>query len=93
MSEHGSTAPPNYLAWALLSTLLCCPPFGIASIVFSSQVNSKWEAEDVSGAQAASAKARKFAIWATAAGVVFWVLYVLSFFALHALGAGATTGS
>ena len=26
--------PPNYLVWAILSTLFCCLPLGIASIVF-----------------------------------------------------------
>lgn len=53
MSDHVSTPPPNHLAWALLSTLLCCPPFGIASIVFSSQVNSKWATGDVAEAHLA----------------------------------------
>ena len=42
----GSTPPPNYLVWAILSTVLCCLPLGVASIVYAAQVNSKWYAGD-----------------------------------------------
>jgi Interferon-induced transmembrane protein len=71
------TPPPNYLVWAILSTVLCCCgfPLGIVSIVFSTQVNSKWAMGDIAGAQAASSKARTFAIWAAIVGVVFYALY------------------
>ena len=67
--------PPNYLVWAILSTIFCCLPLGIPSIVFSTQVNSKWAVGDVAGAAEASAKARQFAIWAGIAGVIVWVLW------------------
>ena len=67
--------PPNYLVWAILTTIFCCLPFGIASIVFSTQVNSKWALGDVAGAQEASAKARRFAIWAGIAWAIIAVLY------------------
>jgi predicted secreted protein len=63
--------------WAILSTLFCCLPLGIASIVFAAQVNSKFAAGDMAGAQEASEKARKFALWATIAGVVLLVLYII----------------
>lgn len=71
----GGTPPPNYLVWAILSTIFCCLPFGVASIVFAAQVNSKWAAGDAAGAQDSSAKAKKFAIWAAIAGVVVGVIY------------------
>jgi hypothetical protein len=94
MSDSGSAAPPspppppNYLIWGVLATLLCCPPFGITSIVFSSQVNAKWAAGDVSGAEVASAKARKFAIWALLAAVVVILLAFFLTFGLHSVRAG-----
>ena len=78
------TPPPNYLVWAILATVLCgCSsiitlPLGIASIVFSTQVNSKWALGDVAGAQEASAKAKKFAIWAVIGWGIFLVLYVIA---------------
>lgn len=77
--------PNNYLVPAILTTLFCCLPLGIASIVFASQVNSKYSAGDVAGANEAAEKAKKFAIFAAIAGVVVAVLYVL-FFVLLAAG-------
>jgi hypothetical protein len=53
----GATVP-NYLAFAILSTIFCCIPAGIPAIVYSSQVNSKLMAGDLAGAQAASSKAK-----------------------------------
>ncbi len=85
----GGTPPPNYLVWAILSTIFCCLPFGIASIVFAAQVNGKWAAGDVAGAQDSSAKAKKFAIWAAIAGVIFGVIYGI----LLALGVMNTSTS
>lgn len=73
----GTPPPPNHLVWAIVSTLFCCLPLGIASIVFAAQVNSKWAAGDVNGAMEASKKARSFALWATIVGVVLVVLYVV----------------
>lgn len=67
--------PPNYLAYAILTTILCCMPLGIVSIVFSTQVASKWAAGDVWGAQRASRLARQFAFWSAVAAFVLAGLY------------------
>ena len=69
--------PSNYLVPAILATIFCCLPLGIASIVFAAQVNSKYSAGDVAGAQEASRKAKQFAIWSVLAGVIVLVLYVV----------------
>jgi len=69
--------PPNYLVWAILSTVLCCLPLGVASIVFAAQVNNKWTMGDVAGAQIASRRARQFAIWSAISAGVIAVLYVV----------------
>lgn len=68
-------APQNYLVWAILSTIFCCLPLGVVSIVFAAQVNSKWQAGDYAGAQDASRKARQFALWSTIIGVIVGILY------------------
>lgn len=73
----GGTPPPNYLVWAILSTILCCIPLGVASIVYAAQVNGKYAAGDLAGAQESSAKAKKFAIWAAVAGVVVGIIYAV----------------
>jgi Interferon-induced transmembrane protein len=67
--------PPNYLAWAIVSIFLCWP-VAIPSIVFSTQVNSKWAMGDVAGSQDASEKAKKFALWATILGAIGYVIAI-----------------
>lgn len=74
--------PPNYLVPAILSTVLCCLPLGIVSIVFAAQVNGKHASGDVEGARNSSRKAKSFAIWSVVAGVVVLVLYALGAVAL-----------
>ncbi len=54
------TTVPNYLVFAILATVLCCIPTGIAAIIFAAQVNGKLQAGDIAGAQAASNNAK---IW------------------------------
>jgi predicted secreted protein len=71
----GGTPPPNYLVWAILSTLFCCLPLGIASIVFAAQVNGKYASGDIAGAQDSSAKARRFAMIAAVVGIVVNGIY------------------
>lgn len=69
------TPPDNYLVWGILATVLCCLPLGIPSIVFASQVNTKWAAGDAAGALDASRKARQFAMWSFIAGLVTMAVY------------------
>lgn len=80
----GGEPPPNYLVWSILSTIFCCLPLGVASIVFAAQVNSKFAGGDLAGAQESSRKAKQFAIWSAAAGVIVFVLYIIGIVALAA---------
>ncbi|MBO7197759.1 MAG: CD225/dispanin family protein, partial [Tidjanibacter sp.] len=34
--------PSSNLIWGILTTIFCCLPFGIVSIVFASRVDSLW---------------------------------------------------
>ncbi|HDS0949446.1 TPA: CD225/dispanin family protein [Stenotrophomonas maltophilia] len=78
---------PNNLVWAILSTLFCCLPAGIVSIVYAAQVNGKLAAGDIAGAQESSEKAKKWAMWSAIAAVVVGVLYVILIMAIGGLGA------
>ena len=80
--------PPNNLVWAILTTLFCCLPLGIVSIVYAAQVNGKFAAGDVAGAQESSNKARQFAMYSAIAGVVVIVLYIIL---VVAVGVGSNT--
>ena len=82
--------PQNYLVWAILSTVLCCLPLGIVSIVFAAQVNSKWAVGDAAGARDSSEKAKKFAIWSAVVWVGLGVLGVVLVIA-GVLSTGSTT--
>ncbi|MBO2458523.1 CD225/dispanin family protein [Actinomadura violacea] len=76
--EYGGTPPSSHLVWAILTTLFCCLPAGIVSIVFAAQVDSKWSSGDHAGAVNASEKAKTWAIVSAVAGAVVLVIYVLA---------------
>ncbi len=82
--------PNNNLVPAILVTLFCCLPFGIASIVFAAQVDSKYAAGDYAGADASLAKSKLWMWWAFGVGLAVSVVW----FGLAAVGAmaGAANG-
>jgi hypothetical protein len=71
------TTVPNYLVFAILTTVLCCLPLGIPAIVFAAQVNGKLQAGDIAGAQAASRNAKMWCWIAFGVGLAFCGLYML----------------
>lgn len=67
-----AVGPPNHLVWAILATLFCCLPAGIVAIVYAAQVDSKFMAGDVAGAQYASDQAK---LWSwISAGVLLAII-------------------
>lgn len=75
--QTSQTPPPNYLVWAILTTILCCPPFGIVSIVFAAQVNSKWSSGDYEGARSASKNAKIWAWVAFGVGLAVSIIWAI----------------
>jgi len=76
----GATVP-NYLVFAILTTVLCCLPAGIPAIVYAAQVNGKLQAGDLAGAQQASKNAKLWCLVSLGLGlavVVIWGLLVLA---------------
>ncbi len=69
--------PDNNLVWAILSTVLCCLPLGIVSIIKASSVNSLYDRGDYAGAEAAAKSAKSWAMWGAILAVIGVVLYVL----------------
>jgi hypothetical protein len=89
--QQSQTPPPNYLAWAIITTILCCLPFGIVSIIYAAQVNSKWATGDVSGAQLSSKNAKTWAWISFAAGLlglVIWIIIIAIFGGIAAIIGG-----
>src|SRR6185369_1633461 len=88
LKPAGSPAPPpphqypppqhieNYLVQAILVTIFCCLPFGIAAIVYAAQVNSKLAMGDFNGAMDCSRNAKKWSLVGLIVGVVGLGLYL-----------------
>ena len=88
--ENG-TPPDNNLVWAILSTVLCCLPLGIVSIIKSTSVNTLWAQGQYDEARKAADDAKKFAMWSAGAALVVWVLYII-FIVVLGIGSAALGG-
>lgn len=77
-----TTQIKNHLVMAILATLFCCWPFGLAGIIFATQVNKKLAMGDVMGAQKASKNAALWSWLAIGGGLLAIIAYVI----LMALG-------
>jgi hypothetical protein len=73
----GGTPPANYLVWAILTTIFCCLPLGIVSIVYAAQVNSKWQAGDLEGALKSSKNAKLWAWLSAGIGIAIAIIYIV----------------
>jgi hypothetical protein len=83
-------APPiqTYLVPAILVTLFCFFPTGIAAIVYATQVSSKRDAGDYIGAVRASKQARMWTLVSLAIAVAILVIAVI---AAAASGGGSSS--
>lgn len=78
--------PDNHLVWAILSTCMCCLPFGVVSIVYATQVESLYLQGRYEEAVDKSNKAFKWAIAAAATVAAIMMLYVLILLIIMILG-------
>ena len=75
--QTATQKPGNNMALAVLTTVLCCLPLGIVSIVYAQKVDGLYFAGDYAGALEASKNARKWAIIGMIAGIAVGILYFL----------------
>ena len=69
--------PDSYLVWAILTTLFCCLPFGIVSIVYASKVDSAWRIGQQAEAEDNSNKAKNWALASALTSLAVWVIYII----------------
>ena len=69
--------PDTYLVWAILSTICCCLPLGVVSIVYSSKVSSLYASGQYNEALKASQSAKKWAIWSAVSSLIIGILYFI----------------
>ena len=78
-SSNNNAKPPcpeTYLALAIISTLLCCLPLGIVSIVYAASVETRWANGRYEEAEDASRKAKNWAIASIITSASIIVLYI-----------------
>lgn len=69
--------PKNWLVESILVTLFCCLPFGIVGIINAANVNSRFGAGDIGGANKASEEAKKWTKIGFFIGLGIVVLYLI----------------
>lgn len=77
MGETNIQKPDNYLVWAILSTVLCCVPFGVVAIIKSTKVDSLWSEGKHQEAIESAKSARTWTIVAAASALAFMLIYLL----------------
>jgi hypothetical protein len=75
---------PSYMAWAIVTLILCFWPTGIVAVVYASKVGNRLALGDVPGAQEASRKAK---LWCW---ITFGIGVVLAIIAIIGIAAAVT---
>jgi uncharacterized membrane protein len=79
MEQIKPTRPNSYLALSIISTILCCLPTGIVSIIYATKVNSSYEDGNYDEANKASKNAKTWGLVSIGVAVVGWLIYILIF--------------
>lgn len=77
MTPSNEPMPPTYLVWAILTTILCFWPLGIAAIINASGVSSAFSRGDIETAKRRSKNAKLFSIWTAVIGFVLAVVLLI----------------
>lgn len=80
--------PENWLIWAILSTVLCCLPLGVVSIIYATKVDNLWNSGQQEEAIKASNMARLFFFLALGGGVLALIIGFISGLASMMFGGG-----
>ena len=67
---NAEPCPPTNLAWAVISTVLCCLPAGIVAIVYALKVTNKYREGDIEGAKRASETGAWWCIASIVLGII-----------------------
>lgn len=68
--------PDNWLAPAIIATILCCLPFGIVGIVYASKVNTLWTTGRRQEAYEAASSAKKWTLISVGVYVGVMLMYI-----------------
>ncbi|NMH86079.1 CD225/dispanin family protein [Flavivirga algicola] len=77
--ENRPPRPNSYLALAIISTIMCCLPTGIVSIIYATKVNSNYEDGKYEEANSASKNAKIWGLVSIGIALFGWLIYILIF--------------
>lgn len=66
--------PGNNMLLGILSTLFCCLPLGVVSIIYASKVDGLYASGDYAGALSASKSARNWALFGAIGGLIYIII-------------------
>ncbi|XP_072017788.1 interferon-induced transmembrane protein 3-like [Amphiura filiformis] len=75
--RHPQDPPKDYLIWAVLATIFCCPVCGIVAIVKNSEAKTMYAIGNYSGAEMAAQNAKKWSKWSLIAGLIILALVII----------------
>ncbi len=75
--ENKPKRPNSYLALAIISTIICCLPLGVVSIIYATKVNSAYEDGNYELAEKSSKNAKTWGLVSIGVGVVGIILYMV----------------
>jgi hypothetical protein len=89
----GMIPPKNYLTESIIVTIVsflcCCSPIsiilGIIAIVKANNVNTEFESGNINEAHRNADSAKKLTLWAAILAVVFYIVYLIIYFAFFAV--------
>lgn len=89
-NNHTEPRPKTWLVEAILSTLLCCLPFGVVSIIYSSKVEGYYMQHEYEEARKASKSAKIWFYASLFSAIGAWLIYVIFMVFFVALGVGSS---
>ena len=92
MEEQVIMKPNNNMALAIFTTICCCLPLGIVAIVKANSVDSLYMAKQYTAAIMAANEAKKWSLIGIFSSLIIWVVYILFFGGLAAIGSLAAFG-
>jgi len=75
--EQAMRKPDSWLAWSIISLVLCCWPLSIPAIVYAAKVDGQWRDKQYDEAMLSARRARQWTIASAVAGFSFWLIYGL----------------
>jgi hypothetical protein len=73
--------------WGILTTVLCCLPLGIVSIIKANEVNRLWAQGQYQAAHESAEAAKKWAMWGALIPLIVFALIMIVSLVIGGIGA------